>query len=139
MKTRNDRAILATKYYATKPPGTSGGKKLPPAPTKGGKKVTTKKSATYGLPLKIKVHTPKPKHIFDVTHYEDEKMVGVLMSYKAAAVITWLLGECKAGNDTGDWMRKLNAIDPVDDWHGEICSGWVESRSAYDFKDFLED
>ena len=101
--------------------------------------MTTKRSVPYGLPLKIKVHTPAPKHIFDVTHYEDEKMVGVLMSYKAAAVITWLLGECKAGNDTGDWMRKLNAIDPVDDWHGEICSGWVESRSAYDFKDFLED
>lgn len=136
MKPRNDRAILATKYYATKPPGTKGGKKLPPATTKGGGRIMSVPSLT---PRRRSAVVPAPKHIFDVTHYEDEKMVGVLMSYKAAAVITWLLGECKAGNDTGDWMAKLNAIDPVDDWHDEICSGWMDSRSAYDFKDFLED
>lgn len=116
-----------TKWYATKPPT-----------TKGGKKVVVTKSIPRRR-IKPPVVKRKPAGpTFDVTHYDEQSMVGVLMDYKMAAIIGFLLGECTS-DIAGVAYGELMNIPRVDEEHDKVCSSDIEEPGCYCFDDYLGD
>lgn len=80
--------------------------------------------------------------ISEVEHFENEKLVGVVLDYKAAAVLLYLLGECIGSGKTEGMYNAFTRIKEIrdfsNDWlynhRDEIGSG----AEPYNFNGVLE-
>lgn len=64
----------------------------------------------------------------NVIHFEDEKLVGLVLDYKQAAIVTWLLGSCSGSNPTSRIFNDLLEISEVEVPYEEIMDEFPDTN-----------
>lgn len=81
--------------------------------------------------------------INEIIHYEDEALVGLVLDYRRAAILAFLLGDCLAGDtETNPMYEALIGIADVSYIYGEFCDYFASkggfSTHCYEFSEVPE-
>ncbi len=73
------------------------------------------------------------KSIADVTHFEDEGLVGLVVDYRVAAVIMWLFGSVSSSDvPTNSMFTSLEDIPHVMEYYEHIMSVYDNDWKKHD-------